>query len=197
MNTFFLILITLIAFISTNLDDLFVLMAFFTKKDYLRLEVILGQYLGMISLILISSLAYFFQLIIPNNWIGFLGIIPIIIGVKNLLNIHVKSKSDTIFVESTAKDNKVRFKFLQVGLVTFANGGDNIGVYAPLFAGINYMEITQVILIFMLMTGLWCIISIKLVDNQIIGEKIMKYGHLILPLVLIGIGIIIILRGVL
>lgn len=57
INSLPLFLISLLAFISTNLDDLFILMAFFAKKDFSKGDVILGQYLGLISLILISTLA--------------------------------------------------------------------------------------------------------------------------------------------
>lgn len=47
----------------------------------------------------------------------------------------------------------------------------------------------------MVMTGFWCITGIKMVENRIIGDKIKRYGHIILPFVLIGIGVLIILRG--
>lgn len=192
MNSAFMVMIALITFISTNLDDLFILMAYFARNDFFKVDVIMGQYLGMISLIMISSLAYFFQLIIPSYLIGLLGVFPIIIGVKNLLSLSKDLKSDN-FVKNTNQGNKL--KFLQVAIVTFANGGDNIGVYAPLFASLGLFEITQVILVFMLMTGLWCMISLKMVDNRILGDKIKKYGHFILPFILISIGVLIIIRG--
>jgi cadmium resistance protein CadD (predicted permease) len=48
---------------------------------------------------------------------------------------------------------------------------------------------------FLILTGIWCILSYKLVYNRFIGEKILRYGHLILPFVLIGIGIVIVFRG--
>lgn len=84
---------------------------------------------------------------------------------------------------------------MQVALVTFANGGDNIGVYIPIFASLSLVEIAAVVLIFIALTGLWCIIGLKMVENRIIGSKIKNYGHLILPFVLIAIGVLIILRS--
>jgi len=190
MTDSILFLITLLAFISTNLDDLFILMAFFSKKEFPRRDVVMGQYIGLLLLILISSMAYFFQLFIPNYLIGLLGFIPIIIGVKNLLNLYRDSNSDRIHLNEPKK----RFKFMQVALVTFANGGDNIGVYAPIFASLSFAGILQVVLIFMAMTGIWCIVSFKLVENKILGGKIKSYGHIIFPFVLITIGLLIIFR---
>jgi cadmium resistance protein CadD (predicted permease) len=195
MNTIFLIIITSTAFISTNLDDLFVLMAFFSRKDIPMGHVIMGQYLGMFLLILISSLAYFFQLIMPGYLIGLLGLLPITIGIKNLLNQSKYPIRMDKIVKSSDNKYGTNLKFFQVAMVTFANGGDNIGVYAPLFAGLGFLEILQVIFLFMVMTGLWCLFSFKLVDSRILGDKIGKYGHLIFPFILIGIGIILLLKG--
>jgi cadmium resistance protein CadD (predicted permease) len=205
MNTIFLVIISLLAFISTNLDDIFLLTAFFARDDFLKRDVILGQYLGMMVLILISSTAYFFKFIIPDYLIGLLGFLPLIIGVKNLLYIPKNSKIYNEKSDDADKNhnsfktpndgNKRRFKLLKVFSVTFASGGDNIGVYAPLFVGWGYLEILVVVLVFLIMTGIWCLMGIKMVDNRIIGKRIEKYGHLILPLVLIGIGIMIIIKG--
>ncbi len=98
-------------------------------------------------------------------------------------------------VKGSDKKYETNHKFLQVAMVTFANDGDNIGVYAPLFAGLGFLETMQVIFLFLVMTGLWCLFSFKLVDNRILGDKIGKYGHLIFPLILFGIEIIILLKG--
>lgn len=196
MQTAILIIITLSAFIATNLDDIFILMAFFAAPNFKKEEVVLGQYLGMIILILISSLAYMFQLIIPSYWIGLLGIFPIIIGVRNLLNLKKDSTQKTPKkVENNSFSGKTGLKPFNVATVTIANGGDNLGVYAPLFAGLDQQELLPVILIFLLMTGLWCFLSFKMVNNRIIGTKIRSYAHLIFPFVLITIGLYIILRG--
>ena len=80
-------------------------------------------------------------------------------------------------------------KTFKVALVTFANGGDNIGVYVPLFASISILPMILTIIIFMVMIGLWCIIGYFMVSNKIIGYKLQKYGHIILPFVLIFIGL--------
>lgn len=191
MNFFILLVVVIVAFISTNLDDLFILMAYFSKKTFSKKEVVVGQYLGLLSLILISSSAYFFQLFLPENLIALLGFIPIAIGVKNIYELFRKDTVQTDIVKSS----KDRFNFLQVALVTFTNGGDNIGVYTPLFAGMGALEISWAIVVFMIMTGLWCLISYKMVETQVIGTKLKKYGHIILPFVLIVIGILIIVRG--
>ena len=72
--------------------------------------------------------------------------------------------------------------------VTIANGGDNLAVYIPVFAsGIHAIPIY--ILTFAVMTGLRCGAGYKLVNNALVGEPIRRYGHILLPLVLIAIGV--------
>jgi len=188
-----LVLTAVTMFIATNLDDLFVLMLFFAIKDFDTKQIVLGQYTGVITLILISALSYFLKFFIPMEWVGLLGIAPIIIGLKNLKDLmennnnppdyRLKNENQSIF--SKLKNNN---SFL-VASVTVANGGDNIGVYIPLFASINSYQALIIILIFLIMIGIWCYISFKLVDNRLLGSRIRKYGHIIFPFVLIFLGL--------
>jgi cadmium resistance protein CadD (predicted permease) len=80
--------------------------------------------------------------------------------------------------------------FLSVATVTFSNGGDNIGIYTPLFASNNTIDQTVIlIVIFTIMTAVWCSVSNYLVNHSFLANSIQRIGHLILPFVLIGLGI--------
>ena len=81
---------------------------------------------------------------------------------------------------------------LAVAAVTVANGGDNLGVYIPLFAAEPY-AIPAFALIFGVMTALWCALARVLIGHRILGESIRHYGHWVLPLVLVALGIYILL----
>ncbi|MGZ7135654.1 MAG: cadmium resistance transporter, partial [Methanobacterium sp.] len=145
----------------------------------------------IISLILISSLGYFFKFIIPTSFISLLGIFPIIIGIKELIKLKRHQKFNG---EVSNNKNFKRFSILEVALVSFSNGADNIGIYMPLFASINTYEMQAVITIFLLMIGVWCFIGHSLVNHKLLGDKIKKYGHIIFPFVLIALGIYILLK---
>ena len=189
-----IILTAISAFVSTNLDDLFILAAFFANPEFRAKDVVLGQYLGFIVLLSISSLAYFAQFIIPSNWISLLGVIPIMIGIRSLFHLKQPQKD-----ESGEKKNLDKYKnrqmVLPVALVTMANGGDNLGVYIPLFAGMDPSSLFLSATLFLIMVGVWCFLGFKLVNNRVLGNKIKNYGHYILPFVMIFIGLVIILRG--
>ena len=183
------ILGAVIAFTATNIDDLFMLVFFFGNKNFKNSHVVVGQYLGVISLILISSIGYFFKFIIPPSLISLLGIFPILIGIKELIKLKTYKKSDELNQDTEFK----RSSIFQVAIITISNGGDNIGIYMPLFASISFSEIITAVFIFMIMIGIWCFISHSLVNHILLSDKIEKYGHIIFPFVLIAIGIYILI----
>lgn len=190
-----LVIITgIFAFFATNLDDMFLLAVFFAHSEFKPLNIVLGQYLGFITLILISSLAYFAQLIIPSNWISLLGIFPILIGIKGLLSLK-NSQSPQKINDEIQDEVTSNTKIFSVAAVTISNGGDNLGVYMPLFASLEPLSLGVMISTFLVMVGVWCLLGYKLVNNRIFGDKIRQYGHLVLPFVMILIGVIIILKG--
>lgn len=196
--------VAITAFVATNLDDIFVLIVFFANKDFNKVTVVLGQYIGVSFIILICSSAFFFKFIIPTSYIALLGILPIIIGLKNLWKLK-KNGSINLLNETNTIQNQDHknytnsevsiYQTFKVASVTFANGGDNIGVYAPLFASMSIFPLILTIIIFMIMIGFWCIIGYLMVSNRILGCKLQKYGHIILPFVLIFIGLGILTRG--
>lgn len=188
-----LVLTAIFAFIATNLDDMFLLTAFFAHPDYQLKDVVFGQYLGFLVLLLVSSLAYFVQFIIPPLWISLLGVLPITIGIRNL--ILLKNNKNVETDEINKKGGKSNNNLFSVALVTVANGGDNLGVYMPLFATMNPSSLIITVFTSLILVGVWCMLGYKLVNNRIMGDEIKKYGHYILPFVMIFIGVVIILKG--
>ena len=79
----------------------------------------------------------------------------------------------------------------QVGAVagvTAANGGDNLGVYVPVFAE-DFSAIPVFVLIFTLMTVLWCVAGNLLVSHPRITVSMQRLSRRLLPYVLIVLGV--------
>ena len=79
------------AFAATNLDDLFQLMLYFSRANnnpQRERSIILGQYLGFSVLVFISVLGYLGSLLIPRHYVGLLGILPILLGIRELLSLR-------------------------------------------------------------------------------------------------------------
>jgi cadmium resistance protein CadD (predicted permease) len=195
-----IVAIGIASFAATNIDDIFVLMMFFSSSSsssslaFPAKQIVLGQYIGIGLLISISALGSFISLAIPTYIIGLLGIVPIGIGVKKLIELR-KTDEDKISYSNheIQRENKSYLSILAVAAVTFSNGGDNIGVYTPMFAKYNAAsQITALVAVLMVMTAVWCIAAYCLVNHPLVASKIRRTGRVVLPFVLIGLGIYII-----
>ncbi|MFF0061397.1 cadmium resistance transporter [Streptomyces sp. NPDC005279] len=86
-------------------------------------------------------------------------------------------------------------KALEVAAVTFANGGDNIGVYVPVLAtaGVGSMSVNAVV--FLILVGVWCLAGRFFATRPVIAKALSRWGRILLPLVLIAIGLLILIEG--
>jgi cadmium resistance protein CadD (predicted permease) len=175
------------AFVATNIDDTFVLILLFSIPSLLTRNVIIGQFLGIVLLVVISSSAALLALAIPAFVIGLMGFIPIIIGIKRLTNFRGKP-------ETIQAMKKEYLSFLSVTAITISNGGDDIGVFTPLFAKYNTVaEVSVLISIFLIMTGIWCIVTFYFIRHPFVASRINVLSNAVTPFVLIGLGVYIII----
>ncbi len=186
-------------FSATNIDDLLVVAAFFADPRLRQRFVVVGQFLGIGALVLASALAALLALAIPQGWVAFLGLIPLYLGLRRLFalrGVKLGGAGDISAHRERERLSTYRSlsQILAVAAVTVANGGDNLGVYIPLFAAEPY-AIPAYALIFGFMTALWCTLAHVLVDHRVLGESIRRYGHLALPFVLVALGVHILLGG--
>ncbi len=185
-----IILTTTLSFISTNIDDIFMLMLFFAPCQSLRAKtkVTAGQYLGIGVLTSLSLLGAFGLQLLPQQYIGLLGLLPLALGAKTILGSSPDEDSQEIEGNITSAPG-----LLQVALVTIAGGGDNIGVYIPLFAGFRTAELFCALSVFALCTGLWCLLADRLSHLPVIQTIIRRYKRILIPTVLIGLGLYILI----
>lgn len=197
------------SFTATNIDDIVILMLFFAQVNstFRRRHIIVGQYLGFIALILVSLPGYFGGLIVPRAWIGILGLVPIAIGISRLVNRkndeeevqavsgEVNSSRANTFVLVSTLISLLSPQTFNVAAVTFANGGDNIGIYVPLFASSDLRSLGVILSVFFLLIGVWCYIAYLLSRQPTIARVLTRYGHALVPFVLIGLGIYILIES--
>ena len=202
MNIIHLVLLGLFVFAITNIDDFLLLLLFFGNRNYSKSEIILGLYVGISLLIIISGILSLVSLIVPPAWIGLMGFLPILIGLRQLLKLRSNRYNNHIIEKVIQKSkNKIfapyQSKIFTVSIVTFSNGGDNIGVYVPLFAISTFGEILILSAIFLSTTLAWCFFTYYIANHTYAGDKIRRYGHIILPFALIGLGVWILSKSIL
>ncbi len=189
-----LLLIVVVAFTITNIDDMLVLGMFFSGKFKQR-HIIIGQFIG-ISVLTGLSIAF----ALAATWliarfdgtgvaVGFLGIFPIILGVKGLYDFffpNLYGERGNIPTEGGESWKEIS----SVAGITIVNGADNVASYTPLFASQTITEITMTVTVFMVMTTLWCVIgySVSRLTKHLGFDQVISSAHMFLPFVLIFLG---------
>ena len=182
----------LLVFISTSIDYLVVLIILFANKGTRGIKSIyIGQYLGTGILVGVSLIAAYFLNYIPQDWmIGFLGLIPLGLGIRS---IFVDEDVDEDSIGNQIKNNQSQI-FAITGL-TLAMGGDNLGIYIPYFTGMNVGQIVIVLAVFIIGIFLLCQLAKRFATIPMIGGIIERYGRIIVPVIFIGLGIYILVEN--
>lgn len=176
-------------FASTNIDDIFILMLLFCQAEDTsdRVGIVCGQYLGLALLTVasISGSAGLALLLEDRTWI--LGIIPILLAARMVLS---RKKED-----GAGPGGRPGTTVLSVAGLTIANGGDNLGVYIPVFSQLDPGRTVIFMAVFASMTGLWCLIGYRIASWDRPGTIILRHKDIIVPLVLVLVGTAILARA--
>ncbi|MFM8731571.1 MAG: cadmium resistance transporter [Phycisphaerales bacterium] len=174
-------------FASTNVDDIFLTMAFFSDARLDRRSVVLGKFAGIGALTLVSTAAAACTLAVPPEWVALLGSVPLALGIKALWDLRAgggDGGGDGIERAAPSMMSQV----LSVAGVTAANGGDNIGVYVPVFAK-DLSAVPAYVAVFAVMTVAWCIGGYVLVSHRLVARTMRRVMRPLLPVVLIVLGL--------
>ena len=186
---------SIILYSGTAVDLLIILMLFFAKRKSRKdiINIYLGQFLGSVSLILLSLLFAFVLHYIPSKEIlGLLGLIPIFLGLKVLL--LGDSDGEAIAKDGLRKDDK-NLIFL-VAMITFAScGADNIGIFVPYFITLNLVDLIVALLTFLVMIYLLVFSAQKLAQVPSVEETLEKYSRWFIAVVYLGLGIYILIEN--
>ena len=181
-----ILLTSILAFVSTNIDDLFLLTLFFGNRTFRDRDIVVGQLLGISSLIAISLVCSLVGLLIDQAYVGLLGLVPMYLGAKGIWALLKKQDADNYEnKEPRQRSNSI----LTVAGVTIANGGDNIGIYIPLFATLTWTNKITMVTSFLVLTLLWCLVAKYFTKHPYVAKVIDKYGHIVTPFVLVALGI--------
>lgn len=192
---------------ATTFDDNLYLTAFFGKvnRTFRPKHIVLGEFLGFTALVFASLPGFFGGLIVPDAWIGLLGLLPIAIGISNLMNREEEGSVQTVSVLNSDDEPQRRNQSLwatirdrqtyRVSAVTVANGANNIGIYVPLFASSNLPSLGVIVCVCYLTIGLWCFLSYHMTRNRLAAPVVARYGRKIFPFVLIYLGLSILIKS--
>jgi cadmium resistance protein CadD (predicted permease) len=199
----------ILAFIATNLDNIIILQLFLSQANsgIKRRHVIVGQYISFIIIILVSLPGYFGSLVLKPTWIGVLGLLPIMMGIKQLFGDRDRSHQSLDAAKLNITPTGSRQAFLaffrsiispqtyKVAAIILANSVDSFGVYLPLFASTNLASLIAILIILLLLTGVLCWLALLLNSHPKIAQISNDYGAQLVPFLLIGLGLFILLEN--
>ncbi|RFU41706.1 cadmium transporter [Actinomadura logoneensis] len=181
-------------FAVTNIDDILILALFFAQGAGHRgatRNIAIGQYLGFAAILAVAVAAAFGATFLPEQAIPYLGVLPLALGIKAAVRAW-RHRHDT---EQERQATEGGPKPLEVAAVTFANGGDNIGVYVPVFATAGTGGMNVYVVVFLILVAVWVAAGRYFATRPAIAKALSRWGHILLPVVLIGIGVLILIEG--
>ena len=181
------------AFAATTIDDIFILMLFFAQSRNRRttMQIITGQYLGIGILVVCSMLFAAVLQNLPAYIPALLGLFPLSFGIKGFLCLHKQSCS----APETVPTDENKPLTVQIALIALANGGDNLGVYIPLFASYTALQSIAALFIFAVALALWCLLAIKLSHLPSLRRLLEQTKRNAIPSVLTLLGLHIFIGG--
>ena len=180
-------------FAATNIDDIVILTVLFlasSRGGPRPWQIVLGQYLGFATLVAISVVAALELTIVPDEWVGFLGLIPLLIGVIGLIR-GLRDRDDADPDESAMKN----LGLLGIAGVTIANGADNISLYTPVFRTISPADTAITIVEFLALVSVWCLLGKLIGTHKAVTEGLERIEHWLVPVVFIGLGLFILIES--
>ena len=179
-------------FAATNIDDIVLLTVFFGRAvgdPAKERRVVIGQYLGFGGILALSVIAAAGLQLLPDDATAYLGLIPIAIGIRAAVVAWRNRRSEDEVVAPAALGTGA------VAAITFANGGDNVGVYVPAFTAAGLGDMAVYVGVFVVLIGLWLAVGRAIASRPTVARALSRWGHVVLPVVLIAIGLIILVDG--
>jgi cadmium resistance protein CadD (predicted permease) len=173
-------------FAATNIDDAVVLVVLNVASQAggvpKRWEIWAGQYLGFSVILLVSFTAALGLKVVPVEWVGLLGLIPLLLGIRGLLKL-IRTRRDR-----DPDPPVMATGLLSVVAVTVANGGDNIALYTPVFRIIGVADAALTLAVFAVCTALWCLAGQLAVSHQRVVGILQRSSRWLVPVVFVVLG---------
>jgi cadmium resistance protein CadD (predicted permease) len=181
----------IVAFVATNVDDVVLITALFAltagaRGGGLRAgDVWIGQYAGLLAVVALSAIGAFGLLLVPDEVVGLLGLIPLTMGLAGLWRAARGEAGDD---DEPPPLLPTRRGWLSVAGITIANGADNVAVYVPFFASAGAGGMAVIAVVFAAGVALLCLAGRWLGTHPRTVEAVERWGHWVVPLVFVALG---------
>ncbi len=182
-----IIAVTAGAFIGTNLDNLILLVALYSRFPKRTRTVATGYVSGMLLIGAISIAVGEGGGLIPIDSLGILGVVPIALGIMALFQLFQNRQSgETGKLASEVSNKAVFFSVLTTQL---SNGADSIITFSIFLAESTDATDYLIALTFLVMTGVFAWLAYYLLKHRKLSNILDRYGHYVTPFILILVGV--------
>lgn len=188
----------LVLFAVTNIDHLMLLTLWFVhghQRPGTTLRICAGQYLGFSAILAATVILNLISgFVIPEAQLHLLGLIPLILGVKAGIGEILERRESNDSGDAQSAESKLEGKPVSVGavaLVTIANGGDEIGVYLPVFALSAWWQVAMFCAVFLVLAGALLALAWFITGRLGLAEVLERFEAVLFPSVLILLGVLI------
>jgi cadmium resistance transport/sequestration family protein len=182
-------------FAATNIDDIVVLTVLFSQSRAAghpeAWQVWVGQYIGIFSLVAVSGAAALGLTIMPDEWVGLLGLVPVALGVRSLVTAFIRRSA----APGDHAPPSPAHGLLSVAGLTIANGADNVSVYTPLFRTFDVTQTLATLAVFAVMPAVWCVAASWLGTHESVIAIVERHGRWVVPALFILLGLLILLES--
>jgi cadmium resistance protein CadD (predicted permease) len=177
------------SFVSTNVDNFVVTTAQFAAAPAHRVRrIVAGQLAGFLLLVAVSVAGAVVLFELPVRWVGLLGLVPIVLGIRGLLALRRPPDQ---------RDPKwpVAAGFFTAGLVTIGNGGDNLAVYIPVLRQSDLAQGAFIVACLIVFDVAMCAGAYVLGRHPRTLGTLERAGAYAIPVLYCAIGVVVIVRA--
>lgn len=192
MDHLFRTILTAGAVYSTNVDDLVILTVLFLSARAggkpRPWQIVAGMYAGTTALVLTAVVITLGLLVVPDEWVGVLGLAPFLLGLRGLIRSIRAEPGDELTAVVAAGT-------VSVATVIAANGGDNLAVYPALFRTLGPADSAVTAAVFVVLIGVWCAAAAWLSSHKRLISMVEQFGHWVVPAIFMLLGVAIVLES--
>lgn len=174
------------AFLGTNLDNLLLLVAMYSRYEHRAAIVTAGYFTGMILVAIATVAIGEVGGLIPLAYLGYLGVIPMLMGVFALLKLFRSPRSgDSVDIAADSSRLSVFFALMTIQL---SNSTDSIITFSTLFADSSDRSDYVVAPTFLVMVGVFAAVAYYSVRHPTLSRYLGRYGPYVTPFILMLVG---------
>jgi cadmium resistance protein CadD (predicted permease) len=194
-----------IAFLATNLEELILLVIFYASGRFAILDIIKGQYLGFLLILTLSLVGSVIGHMLEKPVVSLFGLLLIYSGLVELWEYFTLEKEASLIAQPEAiktymSNQPMLHKFFPeklalIAATTIGLGADNLGVYIPLMAPLDWSDRFAFVFLFLGFNLLLAFFAFFLTEQKTLAIRLEKAGRLGKPIVIVGLGVYLLYSG--